>query len=115
MSVNPPRFALRFLEWFCPDHLYEEIEGDLIQKFNKDIKAQDNRGIAKAKRKFIWNTIRFFRPGIILRNKFSFNIIQYDMIRNYIIIAIRNFRRQKSYTLLNIIGLSLGMAASLLI
>src|SRR5258706_941584 len=37
------------------------------------------------------------------------------MLRNYIKIAFRNFHRQKSYTLLNVIGLSLGMAASLLI
>jgi putative ABC transport system permease protein len=37
------------------------------------------------------------------------------MIRNYITIAFRNFRTQKSYTFLNVIGLSLGMAASLLI
>ena len=37
------------------------------------------------------------------------------MVRNYIKIALRNFVRQKSYTMLNIIGLSLGMAASLLI
>jgi putative ABC transport system permease protein len=37
------------------------------------------------------------------------------MIRNYIKIAFRNFTRQKSYTLLNVIGLSIGMAASLLI
>ncbi len=37
------------------------------------------------------------------------------MLRNNIKIAFRNFARQRSYTLLNIIGLSLGMAASLLI
>ena len=37
------------------------------------------------------------------------------MIRNYIKIAFRNFSKQKSYTLLNVIGLSAGMAASLLI
>lgn len=37
------------------------------------------------------------------------------MFRNNIKIAFRNFARQKSYTFLNIIGLSLGMAASLLI
>jgi hypothetical protein len=27
------RRALRFLRWFCPDYLLEEIEGDLLQKF----------------------------------------------------------------------------------
>ncbi len=37
------------------------------------------------------------------------------MIRNYVKITFRNFIRQKSYTLLNVIGLSIGMAASLLI
>ena len=37
------------------------------------------------------------------------------MIGNYIKIALRNFQRQKGYTLLNVSGLSLGLAASLLI
>ena len=37
------------------------------------------------------------------------------MLTSYIKIAFRNFGRQKSYTLLNIVGLSLGMTASLLI
>src|SRR3989337_1604066 len=37
------------------------------------------------------------------------------MIRNYLKVAIRNFARQKSFTLLNIIGLTLGMVSSLLI
>ncbi len=26
-------FVLRVLRFFCPHHLYEEIEGDLIQRF----------------------------------------------------------------------------------
>ncbi len=37
------------------------------------------------------------------------------MIQNYLRSAIRNFLRHKSFTLLNVIGLSLGIAASLLI
>jgi hypothetical protein len=28
-----------FLGVFCPDHLHEEIEGDLIQKYNRDVKT----------------------------------------------------------------------------
>ena len=37
------------------------------------------------------------------------------MIRNYFKIAFRNFYKQRSFTLLNVIGLSLGMVASMLI
>jgi len=37
------------------------------------------------------------------------------MIKNYLKIAIRNFLKHKSYTLLNVTGLTLGMVASLLI
>ena len=29
---NPSPWTFRFLRWFCPDYIYEEIEGDLIQK-----------------------------------------------------------------------------------
>ena len=32
------KYPMRFLKWLCPDHLYEEIEGDLIQRFDRDIK-----------------------------------------------------------------------------
>ena len=30
---NLSLWTFRLLRWFCPDHLYEEIEGDLLQKF----------------------------------------------------------------------------------
>ena len=105
-------FILQFLQWFCPDALYEEIEGDLIQRFNCDI---EKFGIVGAKRRLVWNTIRYFRPEILLRNKFSLRVTHFNMFRNYIKTAFRSFQRQKSYTLLNVVGLSLGMAASLLI
>src|SRR6185436_17659017 len=37
------------------------------------------------------------------------------MIKNYITIALRSFLKHKSFTFLNVVGLSLGMVASLLI
>lgn len=37
------------------------------------------------------------------------------MIRNYLVIALRNFQRQKLFALLNMFGLALGLASSILI
>jgi putative ABC transport system permease protein len=83
-------WIIRFLRWFCPTHLLEEIEGDLLQRFERDA---NKYGDKKARTKLIKNTLRFFRPEIILRNKFSKPILHY-MFRNNIKIAFRNFARQ---------------------
>src|SRR5687768_14881481 len=106
------RLAIRFLRWFCPDHLFEEIEGDLIQKFNRD---RVKLGKKKAKRRFVWNVIRFFRPGIILRNKFSATIVKTIMIGNYFKVASRNIVKRKLYSFINAVGLSIGIAFCILI
>jgi putative ABC transport system permease protein len=37
------------------------------------------------------------------------------MIRNYLLIALRNFQRQKFFSLLNMIGLAMGLASAILI
>ena len=37
------------------------------------------------------------------------------MFRNYLLIAFRNFKRQKLFTLLNMFGLALGLASAILI
>lgn len=104
--------ALRFLKWFCPDHLYEEIEGDLIQKFHRDVKEF---GEARAKRRVVWNVIRFFRPGILLRNEFSIELNVIYMILHNLRFSLRHLGRQKLNTSLHVIGLTLGMSVCLLI
>jgi hypothetical protein len=38
MLEPKPIFPIRLLRAFCPLQLLEEIEGDLIQKFNRDVK-----------------------------------------------------------------------------
>ncbi|MEJ0055265.1 MAG: permease prefix domain 2-containing transporter [Bacteroidota bacterium] len=106
------KLVTKLLKLFSPDRLREEIEGDLAQKFEYDRKRFGER---RAKNRLLWNTIRFIRPGIILRNKINTRLNTVDMIQNYFKIAFRNSMKQKSYTLLNVAGLSLGIAASLLI
>ncbi len=100
------------LRTFCPDHLYEEISGDLVQRFEKDSKKL---GVAKAKRRLIWNALRFFRPGIILRSKFSNNSDPIGMHRHFFKIFARTSVRNGAYTIINISGLAVGLTAAIFI
>jgi putative ABC transport system permease protein len=120
-SLEPPRIALGFLKWFCPPSLLEEIEGDLLQKFHHDLQSSDHSQwsddyrLARARRKFIWNTIRFFRPGILMRNKFSVKLNQAYMIRSHLLLAGRNLLKNRTFSIINVLGLSVGMVACILI
>jgi putative ABC transport system permease protein len=109
---NPPELGLRFLAWFCPPALYEGIEGDLCEQFEEDVKTS---GARIARRKFVLNVFRFFRPSIILRNRFSTELIHFTMFRNYLTIAYRNVLKNKVFSAINVFGLAIGLAACLLI
>ena len=109
---HTPNSALRFLRWFCPDHLYEEIEGDLIQKFERDAKHFSER---KAKRRLLWNVVQFLRPGILLRNKFSVELNQFYMLSHFFKIFFRSSIKNATYSFINITGLAFGLAGSILI
>ncbi len=103
--------ALRFLSWFCPPALYEGIEGDLLEQYEEEITYKGPRA---AKRSLFWNTLKFFRPAILLRNRFSFQLINTKMLNSYLKITYRNILKQKGYSFINIFGLSLGIAVCLL-
>ena len=111
-NTKTSRLALRFLAWFCPPSLYESIEGDLLEQFEADVKLL---GKKKAHRNFVWNTLKFFRLEILLRNRFSFNLFNNFMVFNYFKVASRVMVRNKAFTAINVAGLALGITGALLL
>ena len=106
------KFWFRFLEWFCPPALYEGIEGDLLESYEEDVKE---RGAGSANRRLALNVLKFFRPGIILRNRFKVELISTIMVGNYLKVASRNIVKRKLYSFINAFGLSIAIAFCTLI
>ena len=55
-----PIWAARLLQAICPDELHEQIEGDLIEIYNYEVKTVGKR---KAKRKLLWSVFGFVGRG----------------------------------------------------
>lgn len=97
---------------FCPPHLLEEIERDLLQKFEKDVKIF---GESKAKRRLLWNVIRYFRLGILLRNKWSAQMNTIAILHNYLVTSLRHIRKSKVNFSFKLGGLTLALFSFLAI
>lgn len=79
---------------------YEEIYREFTEK----------SGIARGKILFLLYILRSFFPCLI--NSISWRIM---MFANYLKVAFRNLRRQKLYSVINIIGLAIGITCVLFI
>ena len=61
-NIKPPKILLAFFRWYCNPDLREEIEGDLLERFQKEVNQQGQR---KARILFFKEVIQLFRPAII--------------------------------------------------
>ena len=109
---SPPGWLLSTFRWFCHPDFAEDIEGDLLERFALQV---DEVGFKKAKRKFAYEVVRLFRPGLMR----PFNILpnQYHpaMLRSNLKIGFRNLLKNKGYSSIKIGGFAIGVAAFLLI
>lgn len=109
---TPPGWASKFLAWFCKPDLLETIEGDLEESFEDQLSI---KGLRQARRTYIKEVFRLFRPGITRSFWPQPLSINTSMWKNYTKIAIRQVGRHKLFTGLNILGLATSMSVCLLI
>ncbi|SEI37634.1 hypothetical protein SAMN05216327_10111 [Dyadobacter sp. SG02] len=69
----PPRFFLALFRWFCDPDIAEDVEGDLMEDFHRNLEKSGRR---KARRMFIREVMQLVRPSLV-KNPFRsihFNI-----------------------------------------
>ena len=107
---SPPKWADRFLSWYCSDELIDEIQGDLYEAYHNNCIRQ---GSKKANWRFIKGVLSFCKPSSFQKNKRYSNSM--DMYKNYFKATYRNFINHKVYSLINLSGLVVGIVSCLLI
>lgn len=122
---RPPLWADRLLEACLALHLLEDVQGDLHEVFYKRIKQV---GVSRARREYGWAVLHYLSPDFFkpLRRTSqpkstasaeypSPSLLNLSMLRNYLTIALRTLANNKAYSIINVVGLSIGLAAAMLI
>jgi putative ABC transport system permease protein len=110
--IEPPRFILRFLKSFCKPDYHADIEGDLLEIYDRRIAEV---GRTRANFRLLKDVLLLFRPGIIRSPSIHQPINNNGMITSYFIMGWRNLWKSKLYSTLNVLGLTFGMVCFLLI
>ena len=104
-KLSPPKWADTLLSWYCRNDRFEEIQGDLHELFQERI---DEYSMRKARLLYFWDVIRCFKSYAIKKRIHS-SSSHIAMFKNYFLIALRNLLRYKTYSVINIFGLTLGI------
>jgi putative ABC transport system permease protein len=119
MKTRPPRLATRLLEWYCNNAAIEDLLGDAEELFHHDLQKLP---VWRAKTNY-WSYVLnlLFSYSVKRRRQksayshLSYTIFHPTMLKNYFIVATRNLVRHKFFTIINTLGLAIGMSISLLL
>jgi putative ABC transport system permease protein len=119
MSHQPPRLARKIFEWVCGSAKVDDLLGDLDEWFY--INAKTNSPF-RAKL-WYWKQVLSLSFSYTIRKRkrdarsglYSSSTFSFDMLQNYIKIAVRNLYQYKYFSVLNVFGLAIGMSVSLLL
>src|SRR5688572_30481107 len=107
----PPRWAERFLEWYCKPALLEDLQGDLNEYCDRNVKS---KGIRKARIIYILDVLKFIRPYTLRKPKLFYLLTHWIMIGSYVKTSARTLVRNKLFSTINIVGLATSMSVAML-
>ncbi|MBC7893589.1 MAG: ABC transporter permease [Sphingobacteriaceae bacterium] len=115
MKPQPPRWATKLLNWWGHPDTREEVQGDLLELYAHWVQTLGER---RANRRYGLSALKLLRPlakSIRVSEYSQPFFLSPSMFRNYLKIAWRNLERNRVYSAINLVGLSVGMAVAMLI
>jgi hypothetical protein len=104
---NPPFIPNVLLKMLLKGESFYEFTDDIYEVYQHMIDC----GTKRKARVWYWFRVIESIPSLILDNIYW----RSTMLINYLKIALRNFRRHKGYSVINMAGFAIGMACCLLI
>lgn len=109
---QPPRWAQRFIEWYCKPQLAEDLLGDLHEYFRRNV---ESKGAFRAKLIYGIDAFKFVRTYTVRTPEFVTYLINWIMIGSHLKTSVRNVAHNKLFSTINIVGLAIGMSVGLLL
>lgn len=118
-NQHPPRYAKAFFEWCAGNANVDDLLGDVDELFRLNL---DRMPTWRAKAKY-WRQVfsLVFSYAITSRKRrsafhaYSSTTFNFAMTRNYFTIAWRMLTKNKVFSIINVLGLTLGISACLIV
>jgi putative ABC transport system permease protein len=118
-QTKPPRLANRLFKWFCGDAFVEDISGDIDELFFLNLNQMSPW---KARLKYWQQVFSLILSYAVQKRKlsasyhaYSYSTFNRGMFNSYFKIAWRVINRSRVHTMINVLGLAMGICASLVI
>lgn len=114
-TQQPPKWLTKIASYICAPHLREELLGDLQERYEKHVRDE---GRLNGRLLYFKEVMSLCRPSIFLRKSPEAShspLFNLAMIENYFKISSRVLLKNKGYSLIHLIGLSVGLWACMMV
>ncbi|MEM9326979.1 MAG: ABC transporter permease, partial [Bacteroidota bacterium] len=111
-KVDPPALLEQFFRWFCKDSHLEGLEGDLYELFDRRV---ERNGAFAAQCLYLFDMLSLLRSSVARPIKKNSRLNTMGIFKNYFKTAIRLAWKQKSFSAINLIGLTAGITCAIFV
>ena len=110
-DATPPKWLDRLMECYCRPELLEDLQGDLHEYYHRNRTRKSKRF---ADLVFFIDVLKFFRLYTIRTPKALGHMTFIHLSKNYFKTSMRSLSRNRLFSAINIVGLSISMSIGIL-